>query len=676
MQKMFLILLMVILSCTLIWGQTRRIVLLEEATNASCAPCAANNPKLQAFFSKHFGGVISVRYHAWWPGSDPMYSLNTIDNTARIQYYSISGVPNYLMDGTNYGVPGDPVAMVGQMQQDLVNPSPVKILVEANIDADSVHTTVSLIGLQPVSQTNLRLRTAVIERMIVYTTPPGNNGEKVFPDVMRKLLPDANGVSITSINPGDTLTYSFSYPVNPVWNWQDLAVVSWLQSDATGEVIQSNINLPTYIIESPDPAADLLDFNHTYTKNYRIYNDNSDSLHLRIIAEEEYAPTQWTYSLIYNSQPYDSFDVDLAPGDSVMFQLEFQTGSNPDYIKISLFAKNLDDPYGYGFAYGYFGIIPQGNVLFVDDDGGDSYETNYYAAFDSAGVVYTSISEADLMALANQISTSQFQAIFWNVSWGFPAFSPADITFLKNYLDNGGNLYLAGQDIGWDIFDPSGSSNFPEAQDFYQNYLDAQYVNDNAGAYQMQGVPGDPITDGIAFNITFVYTPYPEWISSKSGSSIPILQYTNTAKYGALRYDSGTYKTVYLGVDLEQMSDPQARNLIVERTLVWFGILSDIEPEPTPVIYQFRLEPNYPNPFNPSTTIRFSLPQSEKVVLSIYDVLGKKVIELVNGNMTAGWHSVEWNGKNHAGNSVASGVYIYRLQTSEATLQKKMLLVR
>jgi len=193
MQKMFLILLMVILSCTLIWGQTRRIVLLEEATNASCAPCAANNPKLQAFFSKHFGGVISVRYHAWWPGSDPMYSLNTIDNTARIQYYSISGVPNYLMDGTNYGVPGDPVAMVGQMQQDLVNPSPVKILVEANIDADSVHTTVSLIGLQPVSQTNLRLRTAVIERMIVYTTPPGNNGEKVFPDVMRKLLPDANG---------------------------------------------------------------------------------------------------------------------------------------------------------------------------------------------------------------------------------------------------------------------------------------------------------------------------------------------------------------------------------------------------------------------------------------------------------------------------------------------------
>jgi len=441
-------------------------------------------------------------------------------------------------------------------------------------------------------------------------------------------------------------------------------------------VIQSNINLPTYIIESPDPAADLLDFNHTYTKNYRIYNDNSDSLHLRIIAEEEYAPTQWTYSLIYNSQPYDSFDVDLAPGDSVMFQLEFQTGSNPDYIKISLFAKNLDDPYGYGFAYGYFGIIPQGNVLFVDDDGGDSYETNYYAAFDSAGVVYTSISEADLMALANQISTSQFHAIFWNVSWGFPAFSPADITFLKNYLDNGGNLYLAGQDIGWDIFDPSGSSNFPEAQDFYQNYLDAQYVNDNAGAYQMQGVPGDPITDGIAFNITFVYTPYPEWISSKSGSSIPILQYTNTAKYGALRYDSGTYKTVYLGVDLEQMSDPQARNLIVERTLVWFGILSDIEPEPTPVIYQFRLEPNYPNPFNPSTTIRFSLPQSEKVVLSIYDVLGKKVIELVNGNMTAGWHSVEWNGKNHAGNSVASGVYIYRLQTSEATLQKKMLLVR
>ena len=676
MRKMLLIFILIVLFFSLIRGQTRRIVLMEEATNASCAPCASNNPKLQAFFSTHFGGVISVRYHAWWPGSDPMYSLNTIDNTARIQYYGITGVPNYLMDGTNYGVPGDPLAMVGQMWQDLVNPSPVKILVEANIDADSVRTAVSLIGLQSVTQTNLHLRTAIIERMIVYAYPPGSNGEKVFPDVMRKLLPDANGISIASINPGDTLTYQLNFAVDPAWNWQDLAVVSWLQSDATKEVIQSNINLPTYIIETSDPTADLLDFNQTYSKNFWIYNDNTDSLHLRIIAQEEYVPAQWSYSMMYNSQPYDSFDVEIAPGDSIWFQLQFQTGSNADQIKIGIFAKNLNDPYRYGFTQNYFGIIPEGNVLFVDDDGGDPYETNYYAAFDSAGVDYTSISEADLMALASQISTSQFQAIFWNVSWGFPAFSPADITFLQNYLDNGGNLYLAGQDIGWDIFDPSGSSNFPAAQDFYHNYLDAQYVNDNAGAYQMQGVPGDPITDGIAFNIIFPYTPYPEWIDTNTGSSIPILQYIGGTKYGALRYDSGTYKTVYLGVDLEQMSDTHARNLIVKRTLAWFGIITDIEPEPEPVVYQFNLEPNYPNPFNPSTTIRFSLPQNEKVVLSIYDLLGKKVVDLVNGNMTAGWHTVEWNGKNQAGNLVASGVYIYRLQTGNATLQKKMLLVR
>ncbi len=49
-------------------AQVRRVVLLEEATNASCSPCAQNNPNLQAFFKSHFGGVISVRYHASWPG--------------------------------------------------------------------------------------------------------------------------------------------------------------------------------------------------------------------------------------------------------------------------------------------------------------------------------------------------------------------------------------------------------------------------------------------------------------------------------------------------------------------------------------------------------------------------------------------------------------------------------
>ncbi len=657
-------------------AQTRRIVLLEEATNASCLPCAINNPKLQAFVSSNFGGVISVRYHAWWPGSDPMYSLNPVDNQNRIQYYGINGVPNYVIDGELKGVPGDPMAMVNQMNARLAIPAPVKINVEANIQTDSIHTQVTIIGLTPVTQTNLHLRVAIIERMVHYASPPGSNGETNFGDVMRKMVPDGNGTAISAINPGDTLSYSFAVEVNSAWNWQDLAVVAWLQSDATKEVIQAGINLPTYIIETTDTLAIVAEPNQTYQRNLFIANDNADTLHIRIKLQSVYKPANWAIQLMNNGNAVDSMDINIAPGDTFHFQLSLQTDSNADYAKVNIFAQNLDDPHRYGFTRNFFAIIPAGQVLFVDDDGGSQWETEYIAAFDSAGVTYTYITEPDLLTISSALDPGQFAAIFWNVSWGFPAFVPEDITLLENYLNGGGNLFLAGQDIGWDIFDSQGSSHFTAAQNFYHTYLDANYLNDASGIMQMNGVPGDPITDGMNFPIAYVYDPYPEVIGSYSGNAIPILQYTNSSKYGALRNETATYKTVYMGIGLEQIGDPAQGRLLVQRVLEWFGVITDIQNGTARPVTDFRLEQNYPNPFNPTTQIRFSIPASQHVTLSVFDVLGRKIATLMDQEMTAGWHTVQWDGRDQTGRPVSSGIYIYRLTAGEHQINRKMMLIR
>ncbi len=669
-------LLIILLLLSLVPAQTRRIVLLEEATNASCGPCAANNPKLQAFISSHFGGVVSIRYHAWWPGNDPMYSLNPSDNQNRIQYYGINGVPTYVMDGEVKGVPGDPQAMFNQMNERLALPAPVKIKVDATINPDTVYAQVTVIGLSTVTQGNLHLRVAIIERMVHYNSPPGSNGERDFGDVMRKMLPDGNGTAIPAVNPGDTLTFPFAYPVNQAWNWQDLAVVAFLQSDATKEVIQAGINLPTYILESTDTLAMVMETNQTYQRHMFLANDNSDTLHVRIKPEVVHLPSSWNFSLIYNNTSMDSLDATIAPGDTLHFQLSVQTGSQADYIKIGIFAQNLDDPHHYGFEKSFFGIIPAGDILFVDDDGGDSWETKYFTAFDSAGVTYTYITEPDLLSIADQLNPSQFSAMFWNVSWGFPAFVPEDIPILENYLDNGGNLYIAGQDIGWDTFDSYGSSNFPAAQNFYHNYLDANYLNDNSGIYQVVGVSGDPITDGMNFPLAYVYSLYPEVIGSYSGNSTLILQYANSTKYAGLRYDNGTYKVVYLGIGLEQIGDPQQGILLIKRVLEWFGVTTGIHANNEPVIREFRLEQNYPNPFNPTTNIRFYVPEKEQITLSIYDMLGRRVKVLVNQELTPGWHQVTWDGRDLAGNPVASGVYVYRLKTPSRQLIRKMMLLK
>ena len=85
---------------------------------------------------------------------------------------------------------------------------------------------------------------------------------------------------------------------------------------------------------------------------------------------------------------------------------------------------------------------------------------------------------------------------------------------------------------------------------------------------------------------------------------------------------------------------------------------------------------NYPNPFNPNTTIRFNLAQQENVRLTIYNVRGQIVKTLVNGELEAGEHSVIWNGDNDSANNVASGIYFYRFETSVGTEIKRMLLMK
>ena len=86
---------------------------------------------------------------------------------------------------------------------------------------------------------------------------------------------------------------------------------------------------------------------------------------------------------------------------------------------------------------------------------------------------------------------------------------------------------------------------------------------------------------------------------------------------------------------------------------------------------KFTLSQNYPNPFNPSTNISFELPENTFVSLVIYDVNGKKVDELINGEMSQGTHDVKWNASN-----MASGVYFYTLKANDVVMTKTMIMTK
>ncbi|TDI86215.1 MAG: T9SS type A sorting domain-containing protein [Caldithrix sp.] len=91
----------------------------------------------------------------------------------------------------------------------------------------------------------------------------------------------------------------------------------------------------------------------------------------------------------------------------------------------------------------------------------------------------------------------------------------------------------------------------------------------------------------------------------------------------------------------------------------------------------FELSQNFPNPFNPSTSIRFGLPQAERVTIRVFDLLGREVTTLVNARQyEPGYHVAIWNGRERGGRPVASGVYIYRIKAGEFSQTRKMLLVK
>ena len=125
---------------------------------------------------------------------------------------------------------------------------------------------------------------------------------------------------------------------------------------------------------------------------------------------------------------------------------------------------------------------------------------------------------------------------------------------------------------------------------------------------------------------------------------------------GIFNFSFGTYK-----IQIRDMAD-----------LGQLGIDDDFDG----ITREFALYPNYPNPFNPETRIRFQLAENSHVRLMIYDVLGRKVRTLVSDRMTAGHHVLNWNGLNDAGADVASGMYVYRIKAGDFIAHRKMLLVR
>jgi len=134
--------------------------------------------------------------------------------------------------------------------------------------------------------------------------------------------------------------------------------------------------------------------------------------------------------------------------------------------------------------------------------------------------------------------------------------------------------------------------------------------------------------------------------------------------------DNGRNLDVTADIEIELPVDVTTARLVIGREAYTSNEIASILPG------EYELGQNYPNPFNPETNIQFALPEAGRVELEVYNVLGQKVITLVDEQLPAGYHTVIWDGTDSRGMKVASGVYFYRIEANEFNSYRKMLLLK
>ncbi|RMG32823.1 MAG: T9SS C-terminal target domain-containing protein, partial [Methanobacteriota archaeon] len=166
---------------------------------------------------------------------------------------------------------------------------------------------------------------------------------------------------------------------------------------------------------------------------------------------------------------------------------------------------------------------------------------------------------------------------------------------------------------------------------------------------------GGPLAPDLFFTIT--ENPDVSWLTVSptadtvaGGQSVDVI-----VGLDATDLTAGDYTTT-----LEIASNDSANPLILVDVLLHVENVTGIEEPGIPSTY--AVTPNFPNPFNPSTTIKYQVPENAEVVLEIYNVLGQKVRTLVNQVLTPGSYEAIWDGRNDQGVALGSGIYMYRFE--------------
>ncbi len=319
----------------------------------------------------------------------------------------------------------------------------------------------------------------------------------------------------------------------------------------------------------------------------------------------------------------------------------------------------------------------------------DFVSTYFTSLSTTDSIVISSISNRVFIDDTRDILLQDYDLVLWFTGDNTNHVATIQVKEMSNlalYLSDGGNLFMSGSKIGYDLDERM--SDFTDTL-FYHNYLKAEYVY--LGDTTMIPATGlnNTLFEGVTLNYgEVVEERYPDDINPIYGSEV-LLKYNAIRNDGEFRNAGVGYKgtfgastvegaVVYIAFPFETVGSLAERQDFMKSMLQYFGLITSVTDEFKNVPSKFSLSQNYPNPFNPSTTIKYSIPSVETlratssyVTLKIYDLLGRKVATLVNKKQNSGSYEVEF-----AASNLSSGVYFARLKAGSFNKTISMLLIK
>lgn len=631
MKKHFTLVASSLLLASASFAQSPRTVLAEEFTQASCGPCAAQNPAYNALLRKNQDHVISLKYQTSWPGTDPMNTQNPTDVATRVNYYQVQGVPNVDVDG-NYQhnvAPSQVTQSTINAEYPVLSPYTIGVTSVLNTAEDSIFITMNITCTQAL-QGALVARVAIVENFIQFTSAPGTNGEKEFQyNIMRKMLPDANGTTLaTTWTNGQTQTLTFAEKIPTyIYNKKQLGVVAFIQDDNDQNVKQAAY---TAVLNTDVSIADVLDATAApscavnFVPKVKIINKGKSTLTSAIITPTidgvVGTPINWTGLL-------NTLEADLVTLPAIVTTV---AGAHTFSVTVTMPNAVADqatqeDAWASKF-YLYSAAQPY----------------PYYQEFSAASFPYANF----IVENVNNDPTTWTKVA--QGSAGGTGTGSAKIDFfnsLPGYVDN---MYIPSIDLSTATATDSVKLDFKVAG---APYSVATPEND---AIQVEvstncGVSWDVVW---AKSGTALYTR-----PGQTGSYTPLAAHFRDETV-SLDFYKGQAQVI---VRFSAISD-YGNNVYIDKINIYNPTLVALAKNN--VIENTNL---YPNPASNYATVNVALTNAEQVSVEVYNIIGERVITIAPTHLVAGNNTIKLDTQ-----ALTNGVYLVNIVTAQGTTTKKL----